>query len=118
MNRPTPEEYKAAEENQRRAVEETWQKTDLESLSDKALAQWQTKQRPGSREAILAEQQWKIRLLNRQLRTSKRLAWLGCFSGLLGVVLGYCLHLLERPPVPATGILPKQPPDAHEQKAP
>jgi hypothetical protein len=119
IKNPTPEQVQEAMESQRRAVEQHWQKIDLEVMPDKELAQWQAGQKPNSRETVLADQQWRIRLLNRQLRTSRRLAWLGCFSGLLGVVLGYCLHFLDRPPIPATGVLPKQPPDAHaEQKAP
>lgn len=118
IKNPTSEQIQAAIEHQRRSVEEHWEKIDLERMSDKALAQWHAGQKPNSREAVLADQQWKIRLLNRQLRTSKRLAWLGCVSSLLGVVLGYCLHFLDRPPVPAANALPDQRSESHvEQKA-
>lgn len=116
MNHPTREEIKAAEENQRRAVEKMYREIDLDSMTDKALAQWQSKQRPGSREAILGDQQWKIRLLNQQLRTARWLGAIGCVSGLAGVVLGYYLRTLDA--LPASNVS-KERADTHaEQKSP
>lgn len=92
----TPEQQQAGETFQKQAEQETWEKTDLDRMSDNVLAQWQAKYEFGSREVILADQQWRIRLLKRQLKASRRLAWLSCFFGLAGVLLGFYLHVLDR----------------------
>lgn len=117
MSTPTPEEQERNAKYQRESEAETWEKTDLDGLSNPALAQWQAEQKPGSRGAILASQQWKIRLLNRQLKTSRKLAWLSGFFGLAGVVLGYYLRTLDISIAPPHGVVPKTPADTHaEQK--
>lgn len=60
----------------------------LHKMSDLELAEWQASQKPGSAKFIIAEYEWKLRLMRQSVSASGRFGILGT---ILGTVLGAAL---------------------------
>lgn len=64
----------------------------LSQMRDGELALWHAKQTPSSAEFILADHEWRSRLLAKQNRAIYGAAIIGTVGGLVGVVLGWYLR--------------------------
>lgn len=64
----------------------------LSGMRDGELALWQAQQKPGSAESILADHEWRSRLLAQQNRAIYGAAILGIVGVLVGVLLGWYLR--------------------------
>ena len=64
---------------------------ELSRMKDGDLALWQAEQKLGSAEVILADHEWRSRLLARQNRAIYGAAVVGIVGVVVGVVLGWYL---------------------------
>lgn len=66
-------------------------RSKLSSMTDGELALWHAEQKPGSAEFILADHEWRSRLLTKQNRAIYGAAVIGIVGVVVGVVLGWYL---------------------------
>jgi len=64
-------------------------RAELSSMTDGELALWHAEQKPGSAEFILADHEWRSRLLAKQNRAIYGAAILGIVGVFVGVLLGW-----------------------------
>lgn len=66
-------------------------RAELSGMADGDLALWHAGQEPGSAEFILADHEWRSRLLAKQNRAVYGSAVIGIIGVVIGVVLGWYL---------------------------
>ena len=90
---------KAMKNLKRREAWDAFDDTSREAfsnLTDKELADIQSRFEPYDPQYILASHEWNVRLLNRQLKSASYSTWAGVLGTLGGVLLGAILaHLLR-----------------------
>jgi hypothetical protein len=64
---------------------------ELETMSDEALATWQSERSIGSAAHILAEKEWERRLAEKSIRATRKAMWVTAVSTLASVVVGWAL---------------------------
>ena len=60
----------------------------IANLTDRELADFQSKYSQGTRSFILAEYEWQRRLTAQQIRATSKSAWLGLIGVILGGLIG------------------------------
>jgi hypothetical protein len=82
---------KNVKREQARTAFESTDREAFAKLSDKELAEIQSRFEPYDPQYILASHEWNVRLVSRQLNATRFSTWAGIGGTILGVLLGYLL---------------------------
>ena len=86
----------------------------LAKMSDKELAEWQSKYESNTSQTILAEHEWQRRLTSEQVKATRFGGWMGLAGAVVGALITLmvqnCHHLSENHPSSKTNSeIEKQP---------
>lgn len=114
---PPPENQEIDEESYYKTRLGATRRT-LAEMRDEDLASWQSGQRVGSAQFILADQEWQSRRLSRQISAAYWVSIIGVLGTILGVALGWYLRSREQPsaPLPIHGSARTFPEDSRRHK--